>query len=130
MKNDSRVTISGLQEDVAIELARIIKREPLAWSKRNGPKIEIDHPDPDSLLENEYDEVNSALEAFEDLHINSSYFGDSNSLSEVASDLNALYRIEKEFKTALQDFKESVSELQKAYEKLKKEKGSAKKSQQ
>ena len=90
MKDYSRVSIEGLSQDQAIELAKIIKsRGSLAkFDLPKNSEIEIDHPDPPLLFEAEYEAVYDAIGRLADL----SYpeWEAAESLKEVERDIRSM----------------------------------------
>lgn len=118
MRTESRIILSGLSEDVADKLVAVIRAVAKKEQKR-GVKVELDHPDPPELLEDEFLEVDAALGALEE--IVSSSGGDwsgATKKSQILTDVKKMRRLEQMIKKGLDRFVYMVDKLEVAAQKL------------
>lgn len=127
MKNDARIRIEGLSDEGASLLLPIIRAELTEHSDSSrtpagkkmakllrGAKVEIDHPDPPNLFEDEYDEVNWALGDLDELLSNEEEFGEATKVSEALADIKKMRKHHRKIEELLTTFSLAITKLESA----------------
>src|SRR5208283_1867077 len=112
MRNDSRIRISGLSEDTAVKLMSVLRRYPLL----KGGTLELDHPDPPDLLEDEYIRVNNIFTAIQEA-ADWEYY-DMQKKSEVVKDISALRKHRVKIEKLSTQLGEAIDKLEAGLQKL------------
>lgn len=121
MKEKARVTVSGLTEEVAIELVKVIRKAGI----KSG-LIDIDHPEPDPILEKEYQVVDMAVSKLDDYLDDVGGWDDGVcKLSEAGVDLKSMQKMVKKLEDLVVGVHGAVSTFENAFlEKQREEKSS------
>jgi hypothetical protein len=115
-KRESRVFITGLSEDNAVEVMQLLKEHRVL---PKGSHLELDHPGPDDLLEKEFDQLSMAMRKLFVAVDEMPDCGGCETKREVLEDLGHIKRSAKKFGAALAGFELAVTKLEVAAKKLK-----------